>query len=144
MTINYFLSHILPKGVQKWLSSTVPLLGRPAFRNPRPLLQGQVWRKEDLPLVEENHVRAHLGKCATMAPDGRHAWVLRVLADVTVRPLLIVFETSWDLGDIPGEWMKADVTPIFEKRRKMIQGTSQPHFVPWEGYKATNLVNHLQ
>lgn len=53
-------------------------------------------------------------------------------------------EASWGLGVIPGEWKKADVTPIFKNGRRMIQGTGQPHFDPWEGYKATNLVNHLQ
>lgn len=61
--------------------------------------------------------------------------MLRVLADVTVRPLLIVFETSWSLGEVPGEWKKADVTPTFEKGRRRIQGNGQHHFDPWEGYK---------
>lgn len=79
-----------------------------------------------------------------MEPDGRPTWVLRVLADVTVRPLLTVSETSWGLGDILREWKKAGVTPIFKNGRRMIQETGQPHFDLWEGYKATNLVNHLQ
>lgn len=106
----------------EWCLQAVPLIGGPAFWNLRPLTQEQVWSKEDLPLVEENQVRAPLSKCATMGPDGRHAWVLRVLADVTARPLWIVFETSWGLGEVPWEWKKADVTPTFEKGRRMIQG----------------------
>ncbi|RMC15060.1 hypothetical protein DUI87_07240 [Hirundo rustica rustica] len=100
--------------------------GRPAFGNPRPLRQGQVWSKEDLHLVEENHARAHLSKCATMGPDGRHAWVLSVLADVTARPLLIVFETSWGLGEVPGEWKKADVTSIFKNGKEDDPGNCSP------------------
>lgn len=41
--------------------------------------------------------------------------MLMVLADVTVRPLLIVFETLWSLGEIPEEWKKADVSSTFKK-----------------------------
>lgn len=75
-------------------------------------------------MVEENQVRAPLSKCATMGPDGRHAWVLRVLADVTARPLWIVFETSWGLGEVPEERKKADIIPSSRRGRSMIQGTT--------------------
>ncbi|RMC15059.1 hypothetical protein DUI87_07239 [Hirundo rustica rustica] len=50
-----------------------------------------------------------------MGPDGRHAWVL---ADVTARSLLIVFETSWGLGEVPGEWKKADVASTFKNGKE--------------------------
>lgn len=32
--------------------------------------------------------------------DGRHPWVLRVLACVIVRQLLIIFERSWSSGEV--------------------------------------------
>ena len=44
--------------------------------------------------------------------------MLRGLADVTVRPLLIIFETSWCLGRVPEDWKEANVTPIFKKGKE--------------------------
>lgn len=60
--------------------------------------RGQVWSKKDLPkkdlpLVDEEHLN--------MGPDRKHPWVLKVVADVTVRPLFIIFESTWRLGEVP-------------------------------------------
>jgi len=40
----------------------------------------------------------------SMGLDNIHPRVLRELADIDARPLSIVFEKSWRLGDIPGDW----------------------------------------
>ena len=50
-----------------------------------------------------------------MGTDGRHLQVLRELADVTARPLLIIFERLWWLGDVLGDCKKANVTSVFKK-----------------------------
>jgi len=50
-----------------------------------------------------------------MGPGGMHPRVLRELADVTAEPLSIIFERSWRTGEVPEDWRKASVTPVFKK-----------------------------
>lgn len=52
-----------------------------------------------------------------MGPDGKHPQVLRELAD-TVRLLMIIFERSWPSGEMPEDWKKGNVTPVFKKGMK--------------------------
>lgn len=42
--------------------------------------------------------------------------VSRVLADVILRPLLLMFDGSWCLRKVPKDWMKANVTHL-QKRQ---------------------------
>ncbi|GAB0204970.1 mitochondrial enolase superfamily member 1 [Grus japonensis] len=75
----------------------------------------EVWRKEDLLLVEEDRVRECLGKLdiyKSMGPDGMPPQVLWKLADVLAMPLSIIFEKSWRTEEVPEDWRKASVTPV--------------------------------
>jgi len=66
-------------------------------------------------------VRDHLSKLDThksMGPDGMHPRVLRELADVIAEPLSIIFERFWRTGEVPKDWRKSNVTPIFKKGKK--------------------------
>ncbi|KFV77696.1 hypothetical protein N308_04573, partial [Struthio camelus australis] len=81
------------------------------------------------PLVEEDRVRDHLGKPdihKSMSPNGMHPRVLRELADVTARPLSIILERSWRSGEVPEDWKKASVTPVFKKGKKEDPGNYRP------------------
>ncbi|KGL82474.1 hypothetical protein N309_14138, partial [Tinamus guttatus] len=73
------------------------------------------------PWVEEDWIREHLRKLDThksMGPDGMHPRVLRELADAIAKPLSIIFERSWRTGEVPEDWKKANVTPVFKKGKK--------------------------
>ena len=72
-------------------------------------------------MVKEDHVGGHLSKPDThksMGPSGMHPQVLRELADVITKPLSIIFERSWRIGDVPEDWRKASVTQVFKMGKK--------------------------
>jgi len=78
-------------------------------------------RKYDLPLVEEDCVRDHFSNLDThksIGPNEMHPRVLRELVDVIAEPPSIIFERSWRTGEVPEDWTKASVTPVFNKGKK--------------------------
>ncbi|KFP49809.1 RNA-directed DNA polymerase from mobile element jockey, partial [Cathartes aura] len=73
------------------------------------------------PLVKEYQVREYLSKMGipkSMGPDGMHAQVLRELANVIARSLSIIFEMSWQMGEVPEDWKTASITPIVQKDKE--------------------------
>ncbi|CAM4623734.1 unnamed protein product [Caretta caretta] len=53
-----------------------------------------------------------------MGPDALHPRVLKELTDVITEPLAIIFENSWQLGEVPDDWKKANAVPIFKKEKE--------------------------
>lgn len=77
--------------------------------------------KEDFPLVKKDWVRKHLGKLCihkSMGPDGMHPQMLRELTGTVVRLLTIIFERSWSSGEVPEDWKKQNITPVFKKGKE--------------------------
>ncbi|GAB0210391.1 mitochondrial enolase superfamily member 1 [Grus japonensis] len=64
----------------------------------------------------------HLDAYKSMGPDGIHPRVLRELADVIARPLSIIFQWSWESGEVPVDWKLANVVPTFKKGKKEAPG----------------------
>jgi len=62
----------------------------------------------------------------SMGPDQMHPRALSELADGLAKPLSIRFAKSRQSAEVPGDWKKGNLAPIFKKGRKEDPGTYRP------------------
>lgn len=87
--------------------------------------------KQHPPILSKDQIHDHLRKLnihKSMGPDEMHSRILRELSDVVAKPLPVIFQCS--SGEVPGDWKKGNITPIFKKGKRMTLGTTDMSVSP--------------
>jgi len=73
----------------------------------------------------------------SMRPDEVHPWVLTKLADEVAKTLSVIFKKSWQSGEVPTDWKRGNMIPIFGKGKQDKPGelqASQSHLCAWQDH----------
>ncbi|KGL88561.1 RNA-directed DNA polymerase from mobile element jockey, partial [Charadrius vociferus] len=59
-------------------------------------------------------------------PDEIYPCALREMADEVAKTLSIIFEKLWQSGEVPANWKRGNIIPIFKKGKKEDPGNYRP------------------
>ncbi|XP_073499882.1 inaD-like protein isoform X2 [Phyllobates terribilis] len=69
---------------------------------------------------------ANINEFKSPGPDELHPRVLKEIVEEILEPLSIIFENSWRTGEVPEDWRRTNVVPIFKKGKKVDPGNYRP------------------
>ncbi len=61
-------------------------------------------------------------------PDHLHAFMLQIIADFLAEPITLLYSKSLRSGEVPQDWRKAIVCPIFKKGARRTRPTTTLRF----------------
>uniref|UniRef100_K7EYU7 Reverse transcriptase domain-containing protein n=1 Tax=Pelodiscus sinensis TaxID=13735 RepID=K7EYU7_PELSI len=79
--------------------------------------------------IHKEQVKNHVGKLdvsKSPGPDEMHPRILKELIEEVSEPLAMIFEKSWQTGEIPEDWKRANIVPIYKKGNKNNPGNYRP------------------
>uniref|UniRef100_A0A674JIV0 Reverse transcriptase domain-containing protein n=1 Tax=Terrapene triunguis TaxID=2587831 RepID=A0A674JIV0_9SAUR len=79
--------------------------------------------------IGKEQVKNYLDKLdvfKSQGPDKMHPGILKMLTEEISEPLAIIFEKSWKMGEIPEDWKRANIVPIYKKGNKDNLGNYRP------------------
>jgi hypothetical protein len=68
----------------------------------------------------------NLKPAAAPGPDGMGSMLLKELAEQVSKPLTTIYNRSLETGDVPADWKRAHVTPIYKKGTKSDPSNYRP------------------
>ncbi|KAJ7410300.1 hypothetical protein BTVI_53886 [Pitangus sulphuratus] len=80
----------------------------------------------DMRRAEFRLLRKLLDLYKSVGPDGIHPKILKELADVIAKSLSMIFEQSWESGELSADWKLTNIVPIFKKGKKEDPGSCRP------------------
>ncbi|KAJ7423511.1 RNA-directed DNA polymerase from mobile element jockey [Willisornis vidua] len=77
-------------------------------------------KNDQLPLGPEIvwDLLLHLDPYKSVRPDGMYPIILKILVHVITNPLSMIFEQSWEYGEVPADWKLVNVVPVLKKDKK--------------------------
>ncbi|CAJ0926967.1 unnamed protein product [Ranitomeya imitator] len=97
--------------------------------------------------ININIVRKHLANInefKSPGPDELHPRVLKEIAEEIFEPLSIIFENSWRTEEVPEDWRRANVVPIFKKGKKVDSGNYRPLYLDDNVVHSKTFQEHVQ
>ncbi|KAJ7404223.1 RNA-directed DNA polymerase from mobile element jockey-like protein [Pitangus sulphuratus] len=93
-----------------------------------PELEGHDCENDQLPDDPELvwNLLLQLDPYKSIGPDGINVRILKELTDVIAKPISMIFQRSWESGEVPADWTLANVLSIFKKGKKEDHGNYRP------------------